>query len=49
MHAICSVDAPNAFGASTEFVRVVKNNRLWIQKKRLTNFSQPLLVIKDFY
>ena len=21
MHAICSVDAPNAFGASTEFVR----------------------------
>ena len=21
MHAICSVDAPNAFGASTEFIR----------------------------
>ena len=21
MHAICSIDAPNAFGASTEFIR----------------------------
>ncbi len=24
MHAICSVDAPNAFGASTEFVRLLR-------------------------